>query len=173
MTWAQLTIEYIFIIVSVLSGTGAAAVLLYSIARSKQLNASHAYPTLPLQPHSELASRQQQPSALDRITLLNRNLTQCPRCLMIDHANARFCTRCGMPMQLPIGVPRSSMPSIETRYLQDGPNRLFGVSMKVGPKTRVGVIVGIQNQDNPERINESHNWTSRYTDPNAAQTKRR
>jgi len=164
MTWAELATENAFLILSILSGTGAAAVLLHAIVRSKLHNVSHADPTLALQ--------LQQPSVLDRITLLNRNLIQCSRCFMIEFRSARFCTRCGTPMQSPSGLLGSNMPSVETRYLEDGPNRLFGLSMKLDPKTRVGVIIGIQSQETPERVNESQNRISRYAEPNPAQKKR-
>jgi len=164
MTWAELATENAFLILSILSGTGAAAVLLHGIVRSKLHNVSHADPTLPLQ--------LQRPSVLDRITLLNRNLIQCSRCFMIEFTGAKFCTRCGMPMQSSSGLLGSNMPSVETRYLEDGPNRLFGLSMKLDPKTRVGVIIGIQSLETPEQINESQNWIARYTEPSPAQKKR-
>lgn len=171
MNWAQLTAENAFLILSILSGTGAAAVLLQGIVRSKLRNVSQASPTLPGQLHSELANSQRRPSLLDRITLLNRNLIQCPKCFMIEYANARFCTRCAMPMQRSSELPQVSMQGVEAQYLlQDGPNRLFGLSMRLDPKTRIGIIIGIQNQETPERVNEAQNWVPRYTEPNPART---
>jgi len=171
MNWAQLTAENAFLILSILSGTGAAVVLLHGIVRSRLHNVSQTNLTLSIQPHSELANNQRRPSLLDRITLLNRNLIQCTKCFMIDYANARFCTRCGMPIQQSSELPQASMQSVEAQYLlRDGPNRLFGLSMRLDPKTRIGIIIGIQNQEAPERVREAQNWVPKYTEPNPAQT---
>ena len=145
MTWAQLTIEDAFLILSILSGTGAAAILLHNIMRSKPHN-------------NQLANWQPRPSVLDRITLLNRNLIQCPTCFTIQYANAQSCSRCGMPTRPPDQLPRNNMQYAEARYLlQDGSNQIFGLSIKPDPKTRIGIIIGIQNQETQERISENQN----------------
>ena len=76
-----------------------------------------------------------------------------------------------MPMQQSSELPQVSMQSVEAQYLlQDGPNRLFGLSMKLDPKTRIGIIIGIQNQETPERVHEAESWVPKYTEPNSPQT---
>jgi hypothetical protein len=156
MTWAQLTPDMALLILSVLAGTGAAAVLLREILRSKLHNVSHPDPTLLSQPLSELKNKKQQPNLLDKISLLNKNLIQCPRCFTFDFAHARFCTRCGTSIQSYGQMPTHNVQDIETRYLtQDESTRMFGLSMKIDPKTRIGVIIGIQNREAPEQIKES------------------
>lgn len=156
MSWAQLATDSAFLILSILSGTGAAVVLLHGIAHSRPHNVSHSDPTLPSRLFNEPGSQRRRPSLLDRITLLNRNLIQCPRCLMIDSAHARFCIRCGTSMQSYGELPTDNMHSVEAQYLaQDESSRIFGLSMRIDPKTRIGVIIGIQNRAPPEQINEA------------------
>jgi hypothetical protein len=155
MTWAQLTPDNALLILSVLAGTGAAAVLLREILRSKLHNVSHPDPTSPIQPLNELENKKQ-PNLLDKITLLNKNLIQCPRCFTFDFAHARFCTRCGTSIQTYGEMPTHNVQDIEARYLtQDESTRIFGLSMKIDPKTRIGVIIGIQNREAPEQITET------------------
>jgi hypothetical protein len=155
MTWAQLTAENAFLILSILSGTGAAAVLVRQIVRSKLHNVSDPDPASHTQLPNELMSKKKQPSLLDRITLLNRNLIQCPSCFTIDHAHIRFCTRCGTSMQSYDEMPTQNVHDIKIRPLtQDKSTQMFGLSMKINPKTRIGLIIGVQNREAPEQINE-------------------
>lgn len=155
MTWAQLATENAFLILSILSGTGAAAVLVRQILRSKLNNVSDPDPTLPVQLPNELGNKKKQPNLLDRITLLNRNLIQCPSCFTIDFAHARFCTRCGTSMQSYDEMPTHNVHDIKTRYLmQDKTTQMFGLSMNINPKTRIGLVIGVQNREPPEQINE-------------------
>jgi hypothetical protein len=156
MTWAQLTPDNAFLILSVLAGAGAVGVLLREILRSKLHNVSHPDPTMLGQHLNELENKKQQPSLLDKITLLNKNLIQCPRCFTFDFAHARFCTRCGTSIQSYGEMPTHNLQYAEARYLtQDESTRIFGLSMKIDPKTRIGVIIGIQNREAPEQISET------------------
>jgi hypothetical protein len=157
MTWAPaLTVDNAFLILSVLAGTGAAAVLLREIARPRQHNFSLTDPTLPGQPLNQLEIRKKQPSLLDRITLLNKNLIQCPRCFTFDFAHARFCTRCGTSMGSYGEMSTSNVHDIEVRHMaQDESTQMFGLSMTIDPKTRIGVLIGIQNRAPPEQVSET------------------
>ena len=160
MTWAPLVTENAFLVFSVLSGTAAAAVLLRGILRTKLHGASHSDLALASQSYSELGNGRRLPGLLDRITLLNKNLIQCPRCSTIDHAHARFCTRCGTAMQSSSEMSTYNVRDVEARYLmQDDSTRVFGVSMRIDPKTRIGVIIGIQNRESPEQITETEERT--------------
>jgi hypothetical protein len=157
MTWPQLTPDDALLILSILAGLGAAAVLLREILRLRLHNVSGTDLTLPGQPLGEFQNKKQQPSLLDRITLLNKNLIQCPRCFTFDFAHARFCARCGTLMGSRGEMSTSMVHDIEVRSLaQDESNRIFGFSMRIDPKTRIGVIIGIQNREPPEQINETH-----------------
>jgi len=159
MSWAPLTTESAFLVLSVISGTGAAAILLRGIVHSKLQRKPHDDLALSGQPRGQLGTSRQFPSLLDRITLLNRNLTQCPRCSTIEHAYARFCTRCGGSMQSFGEMPSYKVRDVEARYLaQDESTQVFGLSMRIDPKTRIGVIIGIQNRE-PEQINETQERT--------------
>jgi hypothetical protein len=156
MTWAPLTTESAFLLFSVLSGTGAAAILLRDILRSKRQKTP--YGDLPGQSRSQSGDRRQFSSLLDRITLLNRNLIQCSRCFTIEHAHARFCTRCGASMQSHENTPTYHAHNVEARYLaQDGASRVYGLSMNLDPQTRIGVLIGIQNRELPQSINRTRN----------------
>ena len=158
MTWAPLTTESAFLVLSVLSGIGAAAILLRDIVRSKLQRASHGDLASPSQPYAELRSRSQLSSLLDRITLLNRNLIQCPRCSTIDHAHARFCTRCGASMQSQKEMSTYNVHDVEARYLaQDESTRVYGLSMKVDPQTQIGVLIGTQNRELSQSVNRIQN----------------
>jgi hypothetical protein len=153
MTWAQVTAENAFLILSILSGTGAAAVLVRHIVRSKLHNVSDPDAAPLAQLPNELGSKKRQLNLLDRITLLNRNLIQCPRCFMIDFAHARFCIRCGTSMQSYDEMP--NVHDIKTGYLtRDKSTQILGLSMMINPKTRIGLIIGVQNREPQEQINE-------------------
>jgi hypothetical protein len=156
MTWPPLTTDNVFLILSVLAGTAAAAILLREIVQPKLHKVSHNDPTLPSQSLSELKIKKQQPSLLDKITLLNKNLIQCPRCFTFDFAHARFCTRCGTSMGSYGEMSTSNVHDVEVRHMaQDKSTRILGLSMRIDPKTRIGVIIGIQNRELPEQINET------------------
>jgi hypothetical protein len=156
MNWAQLITDNPFLILSIISGAVAATILLHSIMRSKLQNAPHPNSALPSVIGGGLGNSGHRPSVLDRITLLNRNLIQCPRCFTMDYAGARFCTRCGMPMQQNLELPRNGIQDVEVRHLaQDGSNQMLGLSMRLDSKTRIGVIIGIQNQELPEQVHET------------------
>jgi len=158
MTWPQLTPDDALLVLSILAGLGAAAVLLREILGLRLQNVPSTDLTLPIQPLNQLENKKQQPSLLDRITLLNKNLIQCPRCFSFDFANARFCIRCGTLMGSRGELSTSMVHDLEVRSLaQDESNRIFGFSMNIDPKTRIGVIVGIQNREPPEQITETHN----------------
>jgi hypothetical protein len=153
-----LTLENPFLVLSILSGAGAAAVLVYSALRSKLRNVTRADLMEATQLDIEPRSNKWRPNVLDRITLLNRNLIQCPRCLTIDSANIRYCCKCGMQMQVHAHseFPRNDTQATVTQYVtQDGLTRVVGLSMRVDPKTRIGVIVGVQNQEPQEQLQEA------------------
>ena len=157
MTWAPLTTQSVLLVLSALSATGAAAILLRGIVRSK-LQKAHDILASSGQPRSELGSKGRLSSLLDRITLLNKNLIQCPRCSTIDHAHARFCTRCGTSMQSHEEMSTYDVHDIEARYLaQDESTRVYGLSMKVDPQTQIGVLIGIQNRELSQGVNRTQN----------------
>ena len=158
MNWAPLTTQSVLLVLSALSATGAAAILLRGIVRSKLQKAPHDGLASFGQPRSELGSKGRLLSLLDRITLLNRNLIQCPRCYTIDHAHARFCTRCGTSMQLHEEMSTYDVHDVEARYLaQDESTRVYGLSMKVDPQTQIGVLIGIQNRELSQGVNRTQN----------------
>ena len=145
MTWVQSLGENPFLVFSILSGMGAAALLLRAILELKLGNSSQ---------HNQIAlsgrgqEKKWRRTVFDRITLLNRNLIQCPGCFMIDFANIRFCSRCGMQMAPHSELSRSGTHDIQAQYLvRDGPTRIVGLSIRPDAKTRIGVIVGIQNEE--------------------------
>lgn len=142
MNWAPLTAQSVLLVLSALSAAGAAAIVLRGIVRSKLQKAPHDSLALSGRPRSKgRLSR-----LLDRITLLNKNLIQCPRCSTIDHAHARFCTRCGTSMQSNEEMSTYNVHDIEARYLaQNESTRVYGLSIKVDPQTQIGVLIGIQN----------------------------
>jgi hypothetical protein len=158
MTWAPLATQSVLLVLSALSATGAAAILLRGIVRSKLQKALHDSLASSGQPRSELGSKGRLSSLLDRITLLNKNLIQCPRCSTIDHAHARFCTRCGTSMQSHEEMSTYDVHDIEARYLaQDESTRVYGLSMKVDPQTQIGVLIGIQNRELSQGANRAQN----------------
>ena len=156
MNWAPLTTQSVLLVLSALSATGAAAILLRGIVRSKLQKAPHDSLASSGQPRSELGSKGRLSSLFDRITLLNKNLIQCPRCSAIDHAHARFCTRCGTSMQPHQEMSTYDVHDVEARYLaQDESTRVYGVSMKVDPQTQIGVLFGIQNRELLQGVNRT------------------
>jgi hypothetical protein len=63
-------------------------------------------------------------------------------------------------MQSSSEVPTYYVRDVEARYLtQDDSTRVFGISMRIDPKTRIGVIIGIRSGESPEQINETQERT--------------
>lgn len=149
MSLAELLTENPFLLLSIVSSALAAAVLLGGLLKSKLRNASN-----PDQVASSGEGNKWRRSVFDRITLLNRNLIQCPHCFMINFSNVRSCTRCGMQFTAHGEILGEHMDRIQ--YLvRDGPTRVVGLSITPDAKTRIGVIVGIQNLEHPEEINSA------------------
>ena len=161
MTWAQLGADSAFLILSILSGIGAALVLIRGILSSKPQNTALSNSTS----LSELNPRWR-PGILDRITLLNRNLAQCPRCFMIDYANIRFCSRCGLEIYGRNDLVRDDIRNIEVHHLtQNDSTHVIGLSMNIDPRTKLGVIIGVQNREAPDMIKEAQSQIQRRTEP--------
>jgi hypothetical protein len=52
--------------------------------------------------------------------------------------------------------PRNDTQGIEAQYLtQDGLNRVVGLSVRVDPKTRIGIIVGVQSEEPYEQLQQA------------------
>jgi hypothetical protein len=46
--------------------------------------------------------------------------------------------------------------SVEAQYLaEDESTRIFGLSMRIDPKTRIGIIIGMQNRAPLEQVNKA------------------
>jgi len=158
MNWAQPDVGSAFLILSVIAGAAAAALLLHAAARSRPRTTTYFDPTGSIQVYGESGGNARGPNLLDRVTLLNKNLTQCANCFSIDYANARFCIRCGLPMQPQIEPVRGNIRDVEARYLvRDGSNQMLGLSIGLDPETRLGVIIGLQKREHLESINENRN----------------
>jgi ribosomal protein S27AE len=151
MDWTQLGTESAFLLLSIFSATGAAAVLLRCVVGSRMRRTSSTSMEL-----SHMAGSRWSPSLLDRVSLLNRNLTQCPNCFMIDHANIRFCSRCGMDIHAPTALSRTDIQNVEVQHIrQDESTQVIGVSMDIDPKTRIGVIIGVQDREPADSVSEA------------------
>ena len=160
MSLSELSIGTVFLLFSILSGSAATGVLLHGMLRSKSRDTVQSDSTSISELYIEPVSKQGRPSALDRITLLNRNLIQCPTCSTIDFAHIRFCSRCGTQLNRYSELPRTNTPDVQVRYItRDGTTRMVGLSMGIDQKTRLGVIIGIQNRESPEQINETEERT--------------
>jgi len=158
---AQLGIDSAFLLLSILSGTGAAALLIRGILSSKLQNTANSNSTSLRRP----TDSRWRPSILDKITLLNKNLTQCPRCFMIDLANIRFCSRCGMEIHGRSGLLRNEIHDIEVQHLtQDDSTHVIGLSMNIDPRTKIGVIIGVQNREAPDLV-EAQGQIQRRAEP--------
>ena len=84
---------------------------------------------------------------------------------MIDHANIRFCSRCGLEIYGHTGLPRNDIQNIEVHHLiQNDSTHVIGLSMNIDPKTKVGVIIGVQNREAPDLI-KAQSQIQRRTDP--------
>ena len=155
MNWPPLDVGSAFLILSVVAGVAAAALLIQAAARSRSRTGTYLDPTGAIQLYHENSGNGQGLSLLDRVTLLNRNLTQCLNCHSIDHASARFCIRCGMPMQPQIEPVRGNIRDVEARYLvRDGSNQMLGLSIGLDSDTRLGVLIGLQKRERTVSINE-------------------
>jgi hypothetical protein len=141
MSFAELLTENPFLLLSIVSGAAAAAVLLGGLLKYRLRNASN-----PDKAASSREGNKWRQSVFDRITLLNRNLIQCPQCFMINFSNVRSCSRCGMQFTAHSETLREHMDRVQAQYLvRDGPTRVVGLSITPDAKTRIGVIVGIKN----------------------------
>jgi len=151
---AQVFAENPFIILSVLSGSAAAAVLLYAILCFERRVGPSSSAAEQKEPESDQRNGGLRRSLLDRITLLNRNLVQCPRCYRIEFANVRFCSGCGTSMIDSAESLISGPHELESHYAtQNGSTRLVGISMKPDARTKIGVIISLQEEDSQTRIN--------------------
>ena len=155
MNWPPLDVGSTFLILSVVAGVAAAALLIQAAARSRPRTATYFEPTGAIQLYRENGGNARGLNLLDRVTLLNRNLTQCLNCYSIDHASARFCIRCGMPMQPQIEPARGNIRDVEARYLvRDGSNQMLGLSIGLDSETRLGVLIGLQKRERTVSIDE-------------------
>ena len=158
MNWSQFDVSSAFLILSIVSSAGAASLLVYATARARARKITYLDVGVPIQLYDEDPSTRQGPSTFDEATLPNRNLTQCPNCFMIDQASARFCIRCGIPMQSQVERPVGNIRHGETQYsMQEGSRRVLGFSTWLDPETRLGVIIGIQKREPLQSINETRN----------------
>ncbi len=155
MNWPPLDVGSAFLILSVIAGVAAAALLIHAAARSRPRAATYFEPTGAIQLYGENRGNARGLNLLDRITLLNRDLSQCSNCYSIDHASARFCIRCGMPMQPQIEPARGNIRDVEARYLmRDCSNQMLGLSIGLDSETRLGVLIGLQKRKRTVSIDE-------------------
>jgi hypothetical protein len=155
MSWTQAFTDNPFLVFSISFGSAALALILYTFLNSKQ-RIHIAGPMA--NEHYAIESKNWRRSALDKIALLNKNLIQCPRCFKIDFINIRFCSRCGMSL-----VPHAELlgNDLQTRHIApDSSTRLVGISLEPDAKTRIGVIIGIQDSDS-QREATSHDTHNR------------
>jgi hypothetical protein len=60
---------------------------------------------------------------------------------------------------------RNEIHNIEVQHLtQDDSTHVIGLSMNIDPKTKVGVIIGVQNREAPDLI-EAQSQIQRRTEP--------
>ena len=155
MNWGQFDISSAFLILSIISGVGAASLLVHATIRARRRKATHIGLEIPIQLLSENKIGGQGRHQGADATSPNRNLTQCPNCFMIDHASARFCIRCGIPMQQKVGLPIGDTSHVEAHYpMKEGSTRVLGFSTWLDPETRLGVIIGMQKRGPLQSINE-------------------
>lgn len=148
MNWTQLGTESAFLLLSILSATGAAAILMRGVLTSRL----HRNGSASVQ-RARLKGSRWSPILLDRASLRNRNLTQCPNCYMIDHADIRFCSRCGLDIHAPTAPSRNGIHNVQVQHVkQDESTQVIGVSMDIDPKTRIGFIVGLQDRETSDSV---------------------
>ena len=156
MSLGQFDISSAFLILSIISGVGAASLLVYATARARTRKTTYLSLGVPIQLYDQDDHSRRGWNQFNEATLPNRNLTQCPSCFMIDHANARYCIRCGVPMQPQIELPMGDIRHVEARYPeQNGSTRMLGFSTWLDRETRLGVIIGIQKRGPLQSINET------------------
>jgi hypothetical protein len=156
MNWGQFDITSAFLILSIISSAGAASLLVYATIRARTRKSTYIGLEFPIQLYRQNeVGGQGWLSGVDAASS-KKKLSQCPNCLMVDHAGARFCIRCGIPMQREIASPIGDTSQVEAQYeMQDGSTRVFGLSTWLNPETRLGVIVGIQRRGPLQSINET------------------
>jgi len=154
MSWTQAFTDNPFLIFSISCGSAALALILYIALNSRR----HTQTAGPTANEHAIESKNWRRSVLDKITLLNKNFIQCPSCFKIDLVNIRFCSRCGMRL-----IPYAELPrnDLQTRYIEpDSSTRLVGISLEPDAKTRIGVIIRIQNSES-QREATSHDTHNR------------
>jgi hypothetical protein len=116
----------VFIVTSLIFDVGAIAVLLYSLRKPNLKGlAGITRPGMPTQSATP-----------------NSGLVMCPRCFRSEYPTARFCDRCGSPMQFP-----AHMAGVENRYTApDELNSLLELTEE-NSRTRVGNPVSVQDQE--------------------------
>jgi hypothetical protein len=148
MSWNQAFTDNPFLIFSIACGSAALALILYTILNSGQ----HAKTAGPIvNEHYAIESKNWRRSVLDKITLLNKNFIQCPECFKIDLVNIRFCSRCGMRL-----VPHAELSGndLQTNYVApDSSTRRVGITLEPDARTKMGVIIGIQDTESPKMRN--------------------
>jgi len=155
MNWTQLLAENPFLMLSIVSGSAAVAVLVYAIINSRQRDRLHPNLAKWNGSDNEPRNRKRRQTVFDRITLLNRNLAQCPRCFRVDFANVRFCSGCGMTMMPRSELLGTNQYDIETRHVvQDRSTRFFGISVRPDARTKIGVIIGLQDDESAAKLDE-------------------
>jgi len=95
MSWTDPLANNPLLVLSLLCAFAALVVVVYDILNSKK-NRLIPDAVESGEPGNELQNKKKHPSVFDKITLLNRNLIQCPRCFRIEFAATRFCSGCGM-----------------------------------------------------------------------------
>lgn len=149
MSWAQTFADNAFLVFSISCGSAALAVMMYTILNFKRRTRT-AGPTSNGRDASGSKKKNWRRSVLDRVTLLNKNFIQCPECFKIDFVNIRFCSRCGVRLIPGAELSRDDLHDIQTQYIaSDRSTRLVGISMKPDARTRIGVIIGIQDGESP------------------------
>ena len=154
MSWTQAFTDNPFLVLSISCGSAALALILYIVLNSRR----HTQTVGPTANEHAIESKNWRRSVLDKIALLNKNLIQCPRCFKIDFINIRFCSRCGVSL-----VPHAELlgNDLQTRHIApDSSTRLVGISLEPDAKTKIGVIIRIQNSES-QREATSHDTHNR------------
>jgi hypothetical protein len=95
MNWTDPLANNPLLVFSILCAFAALVVVAYDILNSKG-NRLVSAAVESGESGNELRNKKRRPSVFDKITLLNRNLVQCPGCFRIEFATVRFCSGCGM-----------------------------------------------------------------------------
>jgi len=94
MSWADPLANNPLLVLSVLFAFAALVVVAYDFLNSKK-NRLIPDAVESGEPGNGFQNKKKRPSVFDKITLLNRNLIQCPTCFRIEFAAVRFCSGCG------------------------------------------------------------------------------